>query len=383
MSTRSIRRAAERKAAKAARKEGRLAHPSSEEQTAQIGPEEHHDHCASADDRNSNSSGIPAARPAPEWFDRNASTAFEQSDSTETARDADADWSTNEAEPHTAGTTVRPNSRARAWKPLTEIRQLTFVTHDHPTESSVPADPIDSDPDSPADQPIPEARPAKPVTPARLVANTANAQRSTGPRTAEGKAKSRLNAVRTGLTGRTVLLPADDAAIYRRHVQDFVDEFQPVGPRESELVQTLADHSWRLDRIASLEMAFYAHGLEQFHEQFASRGELQGAFVQMHTFLQYEKQFRNLQVQEMRIRRNREKDTAELHRLQHARLYPKREVTVKQVVIPQAPRPESTNTRNASTNGFDFSSSNKERESEAPRTSFRPAKPNFGPRIAV
>jgi hypothetical protein len=37
-----------------------------------------------------------------------------------------------------------------------------------------------------------------------------NAQLSTGPRSAEGKAVS-MNAVKTGLTGRTVLLPSDDA----------------------------------------------------------------------------------------------------------------------------------------------------------------------------
>ncbi|MGC2660090.1 MAG: hypothetical protein WA324_19190, partial [Bryobacteraceae bacterium] len=332
MSTRSIRRAAERKAAKAARKESRLAHSSSEE----IAFDQHENQFDSyADDRIGNAPALPSARPAPEWSDPDTSTAFEQLDPTEAAMDAGADWSTSEAEPHTPDTPVPPDRKPYAWKSRPEIRQLTFVTHDHPPESSVDADPIGSEPDSPADQPIPEAHHAKPPTPARLAANAANAansQRSTGPRTAEGKAKSRLNAVRTGLTGRTVLLPTDDAAIYRRHVQDFVDEFQPVGPRESELVQTLADHSWRLDRIASLEMAFYAHGLELFHEQFASRGELQGAFVQMQTFLQYEKQFRNLQIQEMRIRRNRDKDTAELHRLQHTRLYAKREVTVKQVV---------------------------------------------------
>ncbi|MBV9938821.1 MAG: hypothetical protein JO150_09975 [Acidobacteriaceae bacterium] len=43
------------------------------------------------------------------------------------------------------------------------------------------------------------------VSERRLAANRANAQWSTGPQTPEGKAKSSLNAVKTGLTGRTVL----------------------------------------------------------------------------------------------------------------------------------------------------------------------------------
>src|SRR5882757_3801626 len=45
-----------------------------------------------------------------------------------------------------------------------------------------------------------------------LEANRANAQLSTGPRSENGKAKSSLNAVKTALTGSTVLLPADDTA---------------------------------------------------------------------------------------------------------------------------------------------------------------------------
>src|SRR5947209_1088511 len=87
----------------------------------------------------------------------------------------------------------------------------------------------------------------------RLAANRANAQLSTGPQTPEGKAKSSLNAVKTGLTGRTVLLPAEDTAAYEAHIARFQQEFQPVGEREIRLVQNLADTQWRLDRIPNLE----------------------------------------------------------------------------------------------------------------------------------
>src|SRR5215467_58147 len=54
------------------------------------------------------------------------------------------------------------------------------------------------------------------VSESQLAANRRNAQLSTGPKSEEGKSKSSLNAVRTGLTGRTVLLPTDDAAGYQR-----------------------------------------------------------------------------------------------------------------------------------------------------------------------
>ena len=106
------------------------------------------------------------------------------------------------------------------------------------------------------------------ISEAKLTANRANAQLSSGPRTAAGKAVSSMNAVKTGLTGRTVLLPSDDAEAYRNHLAAYEKEFKPVGLREFELVQSLADIQWRLQRIPGLEMAIYARGREEFAEQF-------------------------------------------------------------------------------------------------------------------
>jgi hypothetical protein len=159
------------------------------------------------------------------------------------------------------------------------------------------------------------------VSESRLAANRANAQLSTGPKTSEGKAASSLNAVTTGLTGRTVLLPSEDAASYEKHVREFFDEHQPVGPREAEFVQSIADASWRLARIPRLEMTIYAHGRVQFADLFADQdAALRPGLIEMHTFLQYEKQLRNLHLQEGRLRRQREKDRAELSQLQKNRL---------------------------------------------------------------
>jgi hypothetical protein len=88
--------------------------------------------------------------------------------------------------------------------------------------------------------------------------NRKNAQLSTGPVTEAGKAIASLNALKSGLTGRTVLLSIDDAAQYKTHIQSYEDHFQPIGPEEQALVQSLADTSWRLARIPGLEMAIYA-----------------------------------------------------------------------------------------------------------------------------
>ncbi len=156
---------------------------------------------------------------------------------------------------------------------------------------------------------------------ARLEANRANAQLSTGPRSEEGKRTSSLNAVKTALTGVTVLLPTDDAAEYQRHIAAYEKEFRPVGIEESEFVQSLADISWRLRRIPALEMAIYARGSVEFADHCADENDpdVRRGLIELHTHLVYEKQLRNLQLQEARLVRRREKESAELRRLQQER----------------------------------------------------------------
>jgi hypothetical protein len=168
---------------------------------------------------------------------------------------------------------------------------------------------------------IRDTAPAPPISPSQLAANRANSQLSTGPKTPEGKAKSSSNAVKTALTGRTVLLPTDDAAAYEEHVADLFKELRPMGIRECALVQLLADNAWRLDRVFALEMGIYALGRTQFADHFSAEDPaLQPNLIEVHTFLTYEKQLRNLQLQFARLCRQREKDTAELGQLQQERI---------------------------------------------------------------
>src|SRR6202049_3685212 len=87
----------------------------------------------------------------------------------------------------------------------------------------------------------------------RAAINRANAQHSTGPRTDAGKQRSSLNALRHGLTAQTAVLPSEDPAAYQRHIQQFLDEYQPATPTETQLTHELANTAWRLNRIPLLE----------------------------------------------------------------------------------------------------------------------------------
>jgi hypothetical protein len=46
----------------------------------------------------------------------------------------------------------------------------------------------------------------------QIEANRRNAQHSTGPRTAEGKAASSMNALKTGIDAQSSVIPGEDAA---------------------------------------------------------------------------------------------------------------------------------------------------------------------------
>src|SRR5713101_8287577 len=102
---------------------------------------------------------------------------------------------------------------------------------------------------------------------ARSARNRANAQHSTGPKTEAGKQRSSLNALRHGLTGHTIVLPTEDLAAYERFTKRFFDDLKPIGILEEQLVQNLADTSWRLNRIPALENNLLALGFAEHSDR--------------------------------------------------------------------------------------------------------------------
>ena len=160
------------------------------------------------------------------------------------------------------------------------------------------------------------------ISAARLAANRENAQKSCGPTSPEGKAKSCLNAVKSGLTGKHLLfVDPQERADYVMHVDSYETEFQPVGPEERSLVQSIADIRWRLNQIPGLELAILATGSLKVLED-APSGYAEPAAdtaLQLQVRRRYEKELRNLNLQENRLARRREREAAELDRRQTSR----------------------------------------------------------------
>jgi hypothetical protein len=171
----------------------------------------------------------------------------------------------------------------------------------------------------PEPAPAPESSPTA-VSEAQLAANRENAQRSTGPKTPEGKAAIHMNALKTGLTGRTVWIEEEDAPRYRKLAADFNQDLQPVGPQETALVQSVVDLHWRLESIPGLLMALKSKGRRELLGTPEFKGtEITTNLLDLEVTLRYEKQFRNLNLQESRLSRRREREMAELHKLQKER----------------------------------------------------------------
>ena len=194
------------------------------------------------------------------------------------------------------------------------------------------------------------------ISDARLTANRANAQHSTGPRTQTGKAKSSLNAVKTGLTGQTVVLPSDDAVAYQSHIDRAFAKHKPFDDDEHTLVQAIADTSWRLLRIAPLEAAVYSLGHREFAAEFEDEQDptTRAGLIKVKTMIHYRRDLSNLALQERRLRNHLEKDKAELETLQKARA-DKRRSELWLAIRHQENAVERGNTFDPADCGFDFS----------------------------
>ena len=93
---------------------------------------------------------------------------------------------------------------------------------------------------------------------AQIEANRRNAQKSTGPKTPDGRAAVRFNSVKHGLTARALTLIGENEAEFKALLDAMEAEHQPATPTETALVRRIAMASWRLTRFYHMETGFFA-----------------------------------------------------------------------------------------------------------------------------
>ncbi len=151
------------------------------------------------------------------------------------------------------------------------------------------------------------------ITEKQLEANRCNAQKSTGPRTIAGQANSSRNNLRHGLTGHINLLPTEDRAAHDAFCTELIDSFNAETPMESQLAQSIAEDSWRLNRARAIENNMFALGHGHQHR------EARIALADAETFQTQAAAFNLLSLYEQRINRNLQRNMKLLRELQAER----------------------------------------------------------------
>ncbi len=98
---------------------------------------------------------------------------------------------------------------------------------------------------------------------AQLAANQANARKSTGPKTDDGKAKSAQNALKHGLCAERLLIDEEEREEFEALRADYLERHRPAGLAEERLVERIVQLVWRRDRAGAMEAAAwrgYARG---------------------------------------------------------------------------------------------------------------------------
>ncbi len=154
----------------------------------------------------------------------------------------------------------------------------------------------------------------------QLEANRRNAQRSTGPRTEEGRNTAALNARRHHLTGQVTTMTDPDRIMHDAFSAAIVESLAPEGAMETQLAQRIATDSWRLNRISAIEDNLFALGHNAHADEIETENpEIHAALTAARVFTAESKQLQLLTLYEQRINRNLQKNLATLQALQSAR----------------------------------------------------------------
>lgn len=91
------------------------------------------------------------------------------------------------------------------------------------------------------------------ATEAQILANRRNAQKSTGPRTHQGRAIISQNAIKHGLSAQQAIISSESQADFELYRDRMLDELDPIGPMESMLAERIVSLSWRLKRAGRMQ----------------------------------------------------------------------------------------------------------------------------------
>ncbi len=156
----------------------------------------------------------------------------------------------------------------------------------------------------------------------KITANQANALKSTGPRTTEGKAIASQNAVKHGILSKAAIVEGEAIEVYEAFRTSIFDDLQPIGAMEQLLAEKIAHCSWRLRRSSHAEAQLFGQKASNQYNPTAVLDLFSGLEAQkLHNLFRYESAlekhfYRSLkelqQLQALRKQREHEKNVDEM-----------------------------------------------------------------------
>jgi hypothetical protein len=153
----------------------------------------------------------------------------------------------------------------------------------------------------------------------RALINQANAQKSTGPRSIEGKQRSAMNACKHNLTGQSLILQPDEAEAYNRLTNNLLSDLKPATELERQTVQKIIDAHFRLNRLAGVENNIFNFSLIENTTDTPHDDRIEVMIAQTRAWIERSGSFDTLGRYEIRIARQLLRNTLELERLQESR----------------------------------------------------------------
>jgi hypothetical protein len=94
-------------------------------------------------------------------------------------------------------------------------------------------------------------------------ADRAHPNGSTGPRSAAGKARSSMNALKSGIYSKSLIIPGENPAHLDTLLDEYFQRFRPAVPEQRDLVDILVRSTWTLRRLSVAEAQVFAHEMDR------------------------------------------------------------------------------------------------------------------------
>jgi ABC-type transporter Mla subunit MlaD len=114
------------------------------------------------------------------------------------------------------------------------------------------------------------------ATTEQIDANRQNAQHSTGPRTPEGKAASRFNALKSGIDAQAQIITGEDPANLDALVAEYQQRFDTSAPECRMLVDTLISCEWLFRRLNRAEASLWQYTIMDTQNRLSSNDHALG-----------------------------------------------------------------------------------------------------------